>query len=189
VQACFAVVIGAALAALLGGCGEEKPDVVTEAETGVAAVLDERLDLPTGTVSVACPDELELDPGVAFTCDMTVRGEVDSTEIDLAVRDDGTVELQRAVIPVDAAESFLTDELAPTAEGPVTVDCGAARIVVRSVGETFDCAATRTADGVVFLVVVEVTAVDGTVRYTVERTTTTAPATVPTTPGSELPTP
>ena len=177
------------LVVAIAACGDGQ-DVVAEAETGVATVLAERLGVPVSAITVTCPEDLQLDPGVAFSCGVVLAGDGESTSevtIDLAVADDGTVELQRAVIPVDAAEAYLAAELEPTAEGPVTVDCGADRVLVRSVGESFDCTATRTADGVQFHTIVDVTAVDGTVNYRVERTTTTAPPT--TAPPGTLPTP
>jgi hypothetical protein len=161
--------IGAAV-----GCSDE--DLAGEAEAGVAAVLAERLAVPAQSVDVTCPDDLDLEPGATFGCDVAIVGDVaaaDRYAVDLAVGDDGSIELQRAVIPTDAAAAYLASELGPTAEGPVTVNCGTERLIIRSVGETFECTATRTADGVQFHVVVDVTAVDGSVSYRVERTTTT----------------
>jgi hypothetical protein len=172
-----------AVGAALGACGDDGQDVATEAEAGVVAVLAERLDVPVSGIAVACPDDLDLEPGSAFSCDVGVTGDGTATyeaPIELAVADDGTIELQRAVIPAAAARDYLTAELEPTAEGPVSVDCGPDALLVRSVGESFDCTATRTADGVQFRVVVNVVAVDGTVDYRVERTTTTVGPTTPT---------
>lgn len=177
------VVAGVALAA----CGDDG-DPTGEAEAGVAAVLAERLAVPISDLQVTCPEDLDLEPGATFGCEILVRGDAAGVTLDLAVADDGTIELQRAVIPADAAEEYLAAELAPTAEGPVSVDCGAQRLLVRSVGETFECTATRSADAVAFHVVVDVTAVDGSVHYRVERTTTTTAATTPTT-APPLPTP
>jgi hypothetical protein len=59
----------------------------------------------------------------------------------------------------------------------VSVDCGDAPLVVRPVGETFPCTALRAADGMEFVVTVEVTAIDGTVRYRVEPTPPTTTTT------------
>jgi hypothetical protein len=178
-----AVVVVAALAA----CGDDG-DPTSEAEVGVAAVLAERLAVPITDLRVTCPDDLDFDPGATFECEIVVQDDPAAVTLDLAVADDGTIELRRAVIPADAAEAYLAAELAPTAEGPVSVDCGAQRLLVRSVGESFDCTATRSADAVAFHVVVDVTAVDGSVHYRVEATTTTTVAIPPTT-APPLPTP
>ena len=164
------------LLAVASGCGDDQ-DVVGETETGIAAMLAERLDTPISNVAVTCPEDLDLEPGRTFSCGVRIDAGAPAqadVQVELAVADDGTIELQRAVIPTDAARDYLAQELAPTAEGPVDVDCGPDRLLVRSVGESFDCTATRTADGVQFRVVVDVVAVDGTVDYRVERTTTTA---------------
>ena len=180
------------LAVSASACGDDQ-DVVAEAEAGVATVLADRLAVPASAIAVTCPEDLELDPGVAFTCGVTLTDDsaapTSEVGIDLAVAEDGTVQLQRAVIPVEAAEAYLATSMEPTAEGPVTVDCGAERLIVRSVGETFECTATRTADGVQFHTIVDVTAVDGTVNYRVERTTTTTAPPLPTTAPGTLPTP
>jgi Domain of unknown function (DUF4333) len=189
-----AIVFGGfvAVVAALGACGDDGHDVATEAEAGVAAVLAERLDVPIASIGVTCPEDLDPEPGDTFTCDVSVTDDptaASAVAIELAVSDDGTIELQRAVIPTAAARDYLTQALGPTAEGPVSVDCGPQALLVRSVGESFDCTATRTADGVQFRVVVNVVAVDGTVDYRVERTTTTAAPTTPTTrPTTDAPT-
>ena len=164
------------LLAVASGCGDDQ-DVVGEAETGIAAMLADRLDTPVSSIAVTCPEDLVLEPGRSFSCGVRVDTGAPATadvQIELAVADDGTIGLQRAVIPADAARDYLAQELAPTAEGPVAVDCGPDRLLVRSVGESFECIATRAADGVQFRVIVDVIAVDGTVDYRVERTTTTA---------------
>jgi hypothetical protein len=169
----LAVVVAAA------GCGatEAEPDPIGEAEAGIAAVLAERLDVAEDEILVACPADLEVEVGTAFACAVTI-GAADPVDVDLAVEADGTVELQRAVIPTDAVETYLAAELAGPAEGPVEPDCGEPPLLVADVGDELRCEVVRTADGAVRPVVVTVLALDGTVRYRVEApaapTTTTA---------------
>jgi hypothetical protein len=167
--------IAASVVALgsVAACGDDAPDPVTEAETGVAAVIADRLEAGAGDVVVSCPDELDIVAGAAFTCAVAVGGAA-SVDVPLAVAADGTIELRRAVVPTAAAESYLAAELAGAAEGPVEPDCGEAPLLVADVGEELRCEVVRTSDGAVRPVVVTVLALDGTVRYRVE-----PPATVP----------
>jgi hypothetical protein len=168
---------------LLAACGEEEPDPVAEAEAGVQAVLVERLDAEPEDVVVTCPAELEVAPGTTFACSVAVA-DADPIDVDLAVDADGVVELRRAVVPTAAAETYLEGELAGPAEGPVTVDCGDAPLLVADVGDELRCDVTRTDDGSIRPVVVTVLTLDGTVRYRVEAptTTTTTSTTAPPAP-------
>ncbi len=173
----IAVVALVALAA--GGCGsEEAADPVAEAEAGLAAVLAERLDAEVDDVAVACPEDLVVEAGVEFACDVAVAG-ADAVAVDLAVAADGTVELRRAVVPTAAVEDYLATELAGPAEGPVEPRCGDHPLVVADVGDELRCQVERTADGAEHDVVVTVLAVDGTVRYRVEAPATTTTTAAP----------
>jgi len=162
-----------AVAIVLAACGDDAPDPVSEAETGVAAVIADRLEAGAGDVVVTCPEDVEIEAGAAFTCAVAVGG-ADSVDVPLAVTADGTIELRRAVVPTAAAEAYLAAELAGAAEGPVEPDCGDAPLLVADVGAELRCEVVRTADGAVRPVVITVLALDGTVRYRVE-----PPATVP----------
>ena len=57
-------------------------------------------------VAVTCPEDLTLLAGTEFSCSVAV-GDADPVDVDLAVAADGTVELQRAVVPVEAVEAYL----------------------------------------------------------------------------------
>lgn len=165
----------AALASVLlvAACGDdEQPDPGEEAAVGVAAVVAERLNTAAGEVRVTCPRDLDVEVTPVFTCAVGVAG-AEPVEVGLAVAADGTVELQRAVVPTEAAEQYLVGELAGPAEGDVEVDCGDAPLLVADVGDDLRCEVVRVADGAVRTVVVTVVALDGTVRYRVE-----APGTV-----------
>ena len=156
------------VAVVLGGCGDdEPPDPGAEAADGVAAVLAERLDTTPEEIAVTCPDDVAVDPGGEFVCQVAVAG-AEPVELDLVVGADGTVELRRAVIPTQAAEAYLADELAGPAEGPVTAECGSAPLLVADVGDDLRCEVVRSSDGAVHAVTVTVLALDGTVRYRVE---------------------
>ena len=174
-----AAVLTAVVAGLIAACGaEEEADPGAEAEAGVQAVLVERLDADPEDIVVTCPDDLAVAPGSTFACSVAV-GEADPIDVDLAVADDGVVELRRAVVPTSAAETYLEGELAGPAEVPVTVDCGDAPLLVADVGDELQCDVTRTDDGTVRPVVVTVLALDGTVRYRVDAAATTSSTIAP----------
>lgn len=167
------------LALVLTACGDsDEPDPGAEAEAGVRAVLVERLEAEPEDIVVTCPDELAVAPGTTFACSVAV-GEADPVDVELAVGDDGIVELRRAVVPTTAAETYLEAELAGPAEGEVTVDCGDAPLLVADVGDALQCDVTRTDDGSTRPVVVTVLSLDGTVRYRVEAATTTTSTIAP----------
>jgi hypothetical protein len=102
----FAATAGLVLLAA-AGCGDDAADATEEAELGVAEVVGDRLGAAAGEVEVVCPDDLEAEPGTEFTCVVAVGGSA-PVEVSLAVAGDGTVELQRAVVPTEAAEAYLT---------------------------------------------------------------------------------
>lgn len=161
---------GLAVAAGLAGCGDDGPDAASEAAAGVAAVIAERVDVPVEDVEVVCPEDLEVAAGISFSCEVAVAGG-EAVAIPLKVAADGTIELERAVIPTDAAEAYLTGQLTGPAEAPVATDCGDAALLVAAVGDELRCTAIRTSDGSTHAVVVTVVALDGTVRYRVEPAT------------------
>ena len=163
---------------LLAACGDDDADPGAEAEDGVAGVVAERLDAEAADITVTCPEDLEVEPGLDFTCEVAVQ-DAEPVDLDLTVADDGTVELRRAVIPTEAAESYLSEQLAPTAEGPVGADCGDEPLLVADVGDELRCEVTRESDGAVRPVVVTVLSLDGSVRYRVEAPTTTTATTTP----------
>jgi hypothetical protein len=164
---------------VVGACGEEEePDPIAEAEAGIVDVIAERLDATADDIAVTCPADLVVEAGARFDCDVVVH-DAAPIAVDLAVSENGIVELQRAVIPTDAVEDYLEAELAVAAEGPVETDCGTEPLLVADVGDELRCDATRSADGAARIVVVTVLAADGTVRYRVETpptTTTSLPA-------------
>lgn len=176
----------ALLFVLLTACGEEEVDPGAEAAAGVAAVLAERLDASPDEVVVTCPDDVSVEPGIDFVCAVAVAG-ADPVDIDLAVGDDGTVQLRRAVVPTEAAEAYLVAELTAPAEGPVTADCGSAPLLVADVGTDVRCEVVRSSDGAVRAVTVTVLALDGTVRYRVEAAAAAPPVTTTTTPTTSIP--
>lgn len=153
---------------VFAACGDdEAPDPGQEAAAGVAAVVAERLDVEAQDVRVACPVGLDVEVTSTFTCSVAVPG-ADPVDLELSVAADGTVELQRAVVPTEAAEEYLVGELSGPAEGDVEVDCGEAPLLVADVDDDLRCEVVRVADGAVRSVVVTVLALDGTVRYRVE---------------------
>jgi len=174
-----AAAAGAAVLAVLAGCGEDGQTSAEEAEAGIAAAVGDRLrGAGDGSVAVvaSCPEDLDIEEARTFRCEVTVEGG-EPLAVDLAVDATGTVDLRQAVIPTDAAEDYLAGELATPAEGPVTVDCGDAPLLVADVGDEVTCDVVRDADGAARTVVVTVLTTDGTVRYEVRgATTTTAPA-------------
>jgi len=175
--------LGAAVAAVLlaAGCGGDDPTAVEEAEDGIASVVAERLDdagAEVDDVEVRCPDDAEIEAAATLRCDVVVDG-ADPVVVDLVVGAAGEVQLQRAVIPTAAAEAYLTGELTGPAEGPVEPNCGAAPLLVASIGDELRCEVVRASDGAVRTVVVTVLAVDGTVRYVVETPAPVAPPTPP----------
>lgn len=159
---------GAAVLSLgLAACGDDGPSAVEEAEAGIADVVARRLGAAAGHVVAACPDDAAVEPGVTLRCQVVVGGDAPVT-LDLAVGDDGGVDLQHAVIPTAAAEAYLARELATAAEGPVSPDCGDTALLVAAVGDQLRCSVVRQSDGAVRSVVVTVLSNDGTVRYLVE---------------------
>jgi hypothetical protein len=158
-------------AGLLAACGSA--DRVGETEDAVAAVLAERLDHEIDAVEVTCPDDADLADGASLECEVAVDGEGPQA-LALEIGAEGNARLISAVIPTSAAEAYLVDELAGPAQSDVEVDCGDAPLLIGAVGDTFTCEAVRASDGAAFDVTVELTAVDGTVRYRVETTTTTS---------------
>lgn len=160
----------AVLAALvLAACGGGETEPVDAVESGLAAVVAERLDVAAATVVVVCPPGRDVDAGAELECSVAVgAGEAATTvTVPLAIGSDGEVVLRSAVVPSAAAEAYLAGELAVAAEGPVEVACGTDALLVIPVDATFACAATR-ADGSAFTVTVTVEALDGAVRYKVE---------------------
>ena len=162
-----AVVVAVIAPAVLAACGDDAVDPGAEAAAGVAAVVAERLDADAEAVAVTCPEDLDVEETPTFTCDVAV-GDADAVEVPLSVAADGTVELQRAVVPTDAAEAYLATELAGPAEGEVRADCGDEPLLVADVGDDLTCEVVRSSDGAVRTVTVTVLGLDGTVRYRVE---------------------
>lgn len=156
-----------AVASVLAGCGEDPVDPGVEAAAGVAAVVAERLGADAGAVDVTCPEDLDVEASPSFSCSVAVAG-ARPVDLPLSVGADGAVELRRAVVPTDAAEAYLAQELAGPAEGEVRADCGEAPLLVADVGDELVCEVVRSADGAVRTVTVTVLALDGTVRYRVE---------------------
>ena len=166
-----------AAVAVLGACGDEA-DSTAEAERQVFAALAGRFEEPDD-VEVTCPDDLVLEAGSSLACELVI-GDATPQRAEFDVNEDGILVLANAVIPTTDAEAFLVTQLEPSAEGPVAVDCGEEPLIVGVVGDTFMCAATRTADGVEFPVMVDIAGLDGVVRlqhYVVP--TTAVPATEP----------
>ena len=156
-----------ALAASAAGCGEEPRDPGAEAAAGVAEVVAARLEGAPADVAVTCPEDLEVEGGATFSCDVAAPG-AEPVEVPLSVDAAGAVTLTRAVVPSAAAEAYLEGQLAGPAEGDVAVDCGEAPLLVAAVGSQLRCEVTRASDGAVRSVVLDVLALDGTVRYRVE---------------------
>ena len=174
-RAPLAIVLG--LVVVLAACSSE--DRVAEAEEVLAAALGDRLggdDAPR--VAVTCPDDASLDAGSTLHCDVAV-GEDAGQSVAFTIDDESGVELASAVIPTADLVAYLVAELTPPAEGPVEVDCGEDTVLVESVGGTVTCEVVRASDGSRFEVVVEVTAIDGTVTYEVQPSSTTTTTTAP----------
>ena len=163
-------------AVALAACADD--DRVADAEAAIAAVLAERLDRPVADVGVSCPEDAPLDDGSTLTCDVTV-GAGTSQPVAFAIAEGGVARLESAVIPVQSAEDYLAAELAGPAASGVEVGCGDDELLVVEVGGEFTCDAVRTADQVTFVVRVEVTSLDGTVRYRVETPATTTTTAAP----------
>lgn len=161
------------------GCGQDA-DRVAEAERQVVAALADRFDDPDA-VEVTCPDDLDLEPGSALACDLTV-GDGTPQRAEFDINEDGILVLANAVIPTAAAEAYFVERLVGPAEGEVTVDCGDEPLIVGGVGDAFSCTAVRTADGTSFTVTADITGLDGAVQlqhFVVPTTATTAPAAPP----------
>ena len=154
---------------LVASCSET--DRVGEAEEGIAAVLETRLD--SAAVGVTCPDDAALDEGATLTCAVAVGG-AEPVDVPFEIGEGGSVRLAAAVLPTPSVEEHLRTELAASAEGEVAVECGDAPVLVRTVGGTIPCDVTRAIDGVGLLVQVEVQSLDGSVTYTVASTTVPA---------------
>ena len=122
---------------------------------------------------MTCPDDADLAEGATLDCDVAVDGG-EAQRVALEVGADGHATLTSAMIPTQAAEAYLVGELAGPAQSDVTVDCGDLALLIGAVG-AFTCEAVRASDGAAFDVTVEVGALDGTVRYRVETTTTSSP--------------
>ena len=162
------VAAAVAVVALAAGCGAD--DRVADTEAAIASVLAQRLDEPAAAVAVACPDDADLDEGSTIECEVAISGS-DAQRVGLEIGAEGGATLTSAVIPAEAAEAYLVTELSGPAQSEVTVDCGPRPLLVGAVGDTFTCEVVRETDGVAFDVTVEVAALDGTVRYRVETTT------------------
>jgi hypothetical protein len=169
------VALAAASALAVGACADEEADPGAEAATSLVAVLAERLDVDVDEIEVDCPEDLEVEPGLAFTCSVTVEG-ADPVDLPLVVGDGGEIEQQRAVIPTAAAEAYLDAELEVPAEGPVDSDCGEVVLLVADVGDELRCEVRRSLDGATLPVVVTVLSLDGSVRYRVEAPAAGSPA-------------
>jgi hypothetical protein len=177
VVALVAVASVVALAACGDGDGR-----VADTEVAIAGVLADRLadaDLQ-GEVVVACPDDADLDTGSRLVCDVAVGG-ASAQPVAFDVGPEGELALAASVIPTVAAEAYLAGELSTAAGDEVEVSCGDRPLLVGDVGDRFECDAVRS-DGAVFEVAVEITGLDGAVRYDVATTSTTS--TMPTTPTS-----
>jgi hypothetical protein len=166
------------LTVALAACGDDEADPGAEAAAGVAGVVAERLGTDVADVVVTCPEELDIEATPSFTCSVSVA-DAEPVDVPLSVASDGTVELQRAVVPTDAAETYLEGELAGPAEGDVDADCGEAPLLVADVGDDLSCEVVRAADGATRTVTVTVLGLDGTVRYRVEPAGTVAGSSPP----------
>ncbi|MBA2495681.1 MAG: hypothetical protein H0V33_01035 [Acidimicrobiia bacterium] len=168
------------LAALaLGACGDvDGAEPVDAVESGLAAVVADRLELMATDVVVTCPrEEGDVAAGAELACVVAVGAgeDVTTVTVPLAIGTDGEVVLRSAVVPSASAEAYLAGELAVAAGGPVEVGCGTGALLVVAVDSTFGCAATR-ADGGTFTVTVTVETLDGAVRYEVEPVCRRSPA-------------
>jgi hypothetical protein len=173
------VVVLAVVGLAAAGCGDG--DRVSNAEEGIAAVIADRMgDMSKGGVDVSCPADADLVAGATMTCGVRVDG-ADAQAVDFTVTGDGEIALQSAAVPTSAAEAFLVDKLEASAGVPVAVDCGDDPLIVRAVGGTFTCEATRSSDGSTFAATVKAVTVGGELEYQVVPGPTT---TVPTTPSS-----
>jgi hypothetical protein len=161
-----ALLAPAAAALALGACGDDDADAAAAAAEGIAAVVAERLGTDLVDVVVGCPADLDVAEGARFSCSVAVGGSA-PIDVPLVVAADGTVELERAVVPTDAAEAYLVAELTGPAGTAIEAECGDSPLLVAAVGEELRCEVTRTDDGTVRPVVVTVLALDGTVRYDV----------------------
>jgi hypothetical protein len=167
-------VVVVALAAVVAGCGDA--DRVENAEGGIAAVIADRVGATSsGSVDVSCPAGASLDPGATMTCAVRID-DADAQPVDFVVTGDGEIALVSAAVPTDAAEAFLVDKLEASAGVPVTVDCGSEPLIVRAVGDTFTCEASRVSDGSTFAATVRAVTVGGELEYqVVPGPTTTLP--------------
>lgn len=178
------VVVVAAGAVGVAGCGEEGR--VDNAEGGIAAVIAERIGSSSGDVDVSCPADATLDPGATMTCDVQVD-DAEAQPVDFTVTGDGEIALMSAAVPTEAAEAFLIDKLQASAGVPVTVDCGSEPLIVRPVGDTFTCEASRSSDGSTFAATVRAVTVGGQLEYQVVPGPTTTLPTVPPSTTTTLP--
>jgi hypothetical protein len=177
-------VLAASLVAV-AACGDGG-DRVAETEVAIAGVLGDRLADAglDGDVTVSCPDDAELEAGSRLVCDVAV-GDAAAQAVALDIGAEGELALAVSVIPAVAAEEYLAAELSTAAGDDVEVSCGDEPLLVGEVGDRFECEAVR-ADGAAFTVAVELTGLDGAVRYDVATTSTslapTDPASRPTVP-------
>lgn len=115
---------------------------------------------------VTCP-EREIRQGDVFHCTARIDGQ--ELQIEATQRDaEGTVDLQQlqAVLNMEMAERVGADVLGREIGTSLRLDCGTGAWLVKSPGDTFECAAT-TSDGERGTVVVTVEDVEGNVRFDV----------------------
>jgi hypothetical protein len=170
----------------LAACGDGA-DRVAETETAIAGVLEERLTDAglEGEVAVTCPDDADLEAGSRLVCDVAV-GAAGAQAVAFDIGPEGELALAVSVIPAVAAEDHLAGELSAAAGDDVEVSCGDEPLLVGEVGDQFECEAVR-GDGATFTVAVELTGLDGAVRYDVATTSTSVTSTtlvVPTDPAT-----
>jgi len=154
----------AAVAALLGACGQPATLDDDRTEASIRSRLADTYGVSVGSVS--CPDDIEVADGARFRCRATVAG--GAVEVDVRQTDgDGAlaVEPTRAVLVTDRVADDIVEVLADRFDrDDATVTCEGPAVRVERVGASFRCLA---ADGDEARVVeVRVRDVRGALTYT-----------------------
>ncbi len=131
-------------AAVLGACsgsvsiGSSDTLDTAKLEKAIRKEVDDKLPIRIGAVT--CPDDIKIDEGEIFSCQVVIDDQ--ELEIEVEQTDDaGNVDFHavEAVLDIDQAsefvENYATDQLGTAA----SANCGEGRVLILEPGRTFQC--------------------------------------------------
>ena len=132
----------ASLVSGLSACGKtidpEKMTTSISEKLGTAGIPVESLE---------CPDDIALEQGDRFECQLVLEGDKEVTVEVVQKDDEGNVDWQaRGLILRDKLEETIQSQIKSQAEADFTVDCGEDKAIVALKDESFDCVATDAED-------------------------------------------